>query len=443
MKRLRFFMLGLLTLFLAPTTVTAQDILSSADYLRRPAYELFGDPSAFFFLHSYTDLTYWDYEKDYSLPLQFHSAQSDASQFSNYFTALFIGTEVSPTLSVLTQLHFHLNPIPGQVGPTVVLPQAKLTWKPLETENVRLHFGRFYSPFGITNDDVQTPINRFVSQPYTGFTAIPFHWFDTGVLLDLASPSTNRVGANLAVAFTNGPQRIVPDVPLTPTGDINFQGINDNILIPPSAPGGALLKTSFTESGSNVAVRVGIFPGIPNLEIGGNFTAGTLRDEPLLLTTDVDGDGLPDGLPAASRTLTGQYPADWRAVGVDLQYHNRWLSLRADWNQSTEELEGTNDAGVAPPFEEIDRTSWRVELAVLALKNLKTVIKDVWVTFRVDERDPDKDVDDSSDQRRYTIGVNLLPHSQVVFKLNYEIVEELEGTDLDNNGVLAQAVVYF
>jgi hypothetical protein len=418
---------------LEPQSISAQESdMGEQDFSRIPGYELFGQQGSFFFLHMYTDLTYWDYQSDHLMPLQFHSAQDDSAQFSNSFTALFIGSEINDRITFMSQIHFHLNPIPGQVGPTVVIPQAKISWSPLGTNNLRLHFGRFYSPFGIANDDVQTPLNRFVSQPYTGFTAIPFHWFDTGIQLDLAGGLTQSIGGNLAVAFINGPQRIVPDVPP------NFQELDDRILFPPSAPGGALLKTSYTDLGDNLAIHMEIFPGAQNLILGGSYALGELRHEPLLIPDD-DGPGVPPG----SRTLTGQYPANWHAVGADLQFYFMRVSIRGDWTRSTEELKGSNAAGVSPPFKQVKREAWRAQIALQVLRNHETAVKNAWLTARVDQRDPDKSVNDSSDQRRYTLGMNLSPVEQVLFKANYEWVEELHGAHLNNNGVLLQVVAYF
>ena len=131
-----------MTLFLihtVSTTAIAQATeYGERDFSRIPGYELFGEAGATFYLHMYTDLTYWDYKTDHTLPLQFHSAQDDSHQFSNSFTALFIGSELSENISLVTQIHFHLNPIPGQVGPTVVLPQAKMIWRLMGTNNFRL-----------------------------------------------------------------------------------------------------------------------------------------------------------------------------------------------------------------------------------------------------------------------------------------------------------------
>ena len=433
---------GLIFIVVVPLALVVSSLEAGArDYSRHPRYELFGDPTAFFFIHAYTDLTHWDYQKDHRLPLQFHSAQGDSGQFSNQFTALFVGSEISPTLAVLAQLHFHLNPIPGQVAPTVVVPQSKLMWRPLENNNLKIHFGRFYSPFGITNDDVQSPLNRFVSQPYSGYTAIPFHWFDTGIQLDLAGGMGEKMGANLSVAFTNGPQRIVPDIPPS------FNALDKRILMPPSAPGGALLKTSYTDGGHGVTARLGLFPGLPNLEVGGSYTTGVLRKSWLL-----EDDPVGPGIPAGDRNLTGQFPAEWSAVGVDLQYQIGPVSFRADWNRSEEELTGPNSRGFLAPDDTIERDSWRAELGIHILKDMQGTFKDVWLTFRADERDPDAEMDDNSDLRRYTFGLNFSPHKQVMFKANYEIVEEVnsaqsplanKGGDLDNNGVLFQAVVNF
>lgn len=426
-------LIAVFSLILMPISSGADEFSrAERDFLRHPSYEVFAEPTVFPFLRGYTDLTYWDYQSDHSLPLQFHSAQDGDNQFTNYFTALFVGSDISPEFSVLSQLHFHLNPIPGQVAPTLVVPQAKLTWKPLQGKHFRLHLGRFYSPFGITNDDVQTPLNTFVSQPYTGYTAIPFHWFDTGIQIDLALGITDNVGGNLVVAYTNGPQRIVPDIPP------NFNALDNNILIPPSAPGGALLKTSFSELGNNIALHAGILPGIPGLQIGGSYTTGTLRDEPLLVPD-------PDVnlLPAGNRNMTGQFAADWDAVGVDLEYHWRRISLRGDWTRSTEELKGVNLLGAAPPDTTLKREAWRVQLAYQAMSNLRILIRDLFLTFRAEGRDPDMDVDNNADQRRYTFGINLLPHEQILFKFNYEMVEEIHGSDLDNDGVLFQGVVMF
>ena len=376
-----------------------------------------------------------------------NSAQNDGSQFANQFTALFVGSEISPSLAVLAQIHFHQNPIPGQVGPTVVVPQSKLMWRPLETNNFKLHFGRFYSPFGITNDDVQSPLNRFVSQPYSGYTAIPFHWFDTGLQIDLAGGVSESVGANLSVAFTNGPQRIVPDLP----PNMNFNMLDSNILMPPSAPGGALLKTSYTDGGHGVTARLGLFPGLPNLKIGGSYATGVLRKTGLLIHKTDPVTMVTTPLPPP-RQAPGQFPAEWNAIGVDLQYQFGPVSFRADWNRSEEELTGPNSLGALAPDDTIERDSWRAELGIHVLKEMKGTFKDVWLTFRVDERDPDTEMDDNSDLRRYTVGLNFSPHKQVMFKVNYEMVEEMndlqspmasKAGDLDNNGVLFQGVVNF
>ncbi len=406
--------------------------LAQQDFNRTPAYEVFGEPGSEFFIHAYMDLTFWDYEKDHKLPLQFHGAQDGSAQFSNYFTALFIGREISDTLSMLSQIHFHLNPIPGQVGPTVVIPQAKITWEPTKTEKVRIHFGRFYSPFGNTNDDVQTPLNRFVSQPYTGYTAIPFHWFDTGIQLDFSMGFTDGVGVNITVALTNGPQRIVPDIPP------NFQELDDRVIFPNSSPGGALLKSSFTDYGGNVIMRLGVFPGLTGFDFGVSYASGTLREDPLLIADD---DG--PGLPANSRTMTGQYAADWNTVGIDVQYYFGRFSFRGDWNRSTEELIGANSLGANPTDREIERSAWRAQMAYHLFRNIKGVFEDIWLTFRADTRDPDRDLRNNADLRRYTIGVNLAPHEQVMFKLNYERVDEVDGAELDNNGALFQVVANF
>lgn len=83
---------------------------------------------------------------------------------------------------------------------------------------------------------------------------------------------------------------------------------------------------------------------------------------------------------------------------------------------------------------QLDVMDWLNMIPVLQQWTLWEAVKNVQLTWRYDEFDPNVKIDNSFDSQWYTVGCNLFIHDpHVKWQINYTYRDEMHGAEVDNN----------
>lgn len=372
-------------------------------FARHTTSEKYADPSSFFLLHGYTTFTYADFQRGFdSAPggteqilVAGNSGRSGKheSGFHND-TALFIGSELTPTLKGLFEIHLVGN------ARDPVLTESKILWAPFHTEagqpSLRFVGGRYWWPFGIHHDEWMSAVNFFNLQSPAATEVVPAHYDEVGVMAEGEWALSEHFGVNYLASVGNG---------------VSSFELSDNI-------GSA--NAFDADSNRTFTGRVGLFPGIDNLEVGVSFAAGALRR------------GLDSSF---ALTDARRYEADLIAYGVDGTYQLKNLRVRGYWYVSEEDLEDAL-------LERLDRNGGTLDvlytfargvplLNELSLKGRVSTAKDATLT------------NGSFRRSQFGFGLNARPHEHFLLKAEYFLQDEHGIDEVEDNGFTLSGTVEF
>lgn len=368
----------------------------------------YADPTSFFFLHGYVTLTYADFTRGFgSAPGQAPqilvagtSARTGkaASGFRND-SALFFGSELTPALKGLLEIHFVGN------GRDPIITESKIVWQPVDTgegrPSLRLVGGRYWWPFGIHNDEWFSAVNDFNVLSPAATEVTPAHINEVGVMAEGEWALSDRIGVNYLASVGNG---------------VSSFELSDNV--------GETLNNQFdNDSNKTFTTRVGIFPWVRHLEVGASFSGGALRR------------GIATGFAV---TDARRYEADFRAYGLDARYRLRDLALRSYWYFSEEALSG------GAPVKRLDRNGGTLDALYTVLKDAP-LFKEVAVKGRVSTATDATLAAGTFRRSQYAFGVNVRPHEHFLLKAEYVLQNESGGgiDEVKDNGFDVSGTVEF
>ncbi len=283
------------------------------------------DPASFFRFHGYVSLSYTESGTDLGtdpgatpqilVPGPGRRGKAQGGFRSD--AALFVGGEPFENVSGLVEIHFVGNALDP------VITEAKVTWdvvpaEPGRRSAFRLIAGRFWTPFGIHNNEWFSALNRFSLVSPAAAEAIPAHVNEVGIMAEGETQLGEGTGLNWVASLGNG----VPGFDLMP----NVAGTGQD-----------------GDANRTVTGRVGFVTGSRvRLSLGGSAMIGTMRDgeDPSRAVDDVM-----------------RYGADVRALGGDISVQSHRINLRSYLYWSREDLD---DA----PVSGIDRLGLTVEPSV-------------------------------------------------------------------------------
>ncbi len=288
---------------------------------RTPSGE-YTDPASFFRFHGYVTLSYTESGEDLGtdpgatpqILVPGPGRRGEAQGGFRSDAALFVGGEPFENVAGLVEIHFVGNALDP------VITEAKVTWDVVPVEAgrrsaFRLIAGRFWTPFGIHNNEWFSALNRFSLVSPAAAEAVPAHVNEVGIMAEGETRVGTGSGINWVASLGNG----VPGFDLMP----NVMGTAQD-----------------ADANRTVTGRVGFVTGSRvQLSIGASGMTGTLRDGE-------------DPSRAADDVL--RYGADVQALGADLSLQSRRVNLRSYLYWSREDLDGA-------PVPELDRLGLTVE----------------------------------------------------------------------------------
>lgn len=366
-------------------------------YRRTEASGRYADPTSFFLLHGYATATFSDMENAFTTaagrdpaPGQLLVPRSNVSG-AQYDWALFVGSELSPQLKVITESHFVTDPSGAQT-PTIVTTEAKSIWKPFsDRPNFRVVMGEYWAPFSIINEDWLSNTNSFNFVPQASW-AFPSHYNERGIALEGEGEQSN-VGYNYAVSVGNGVQGF---------SFMQQRGFDFN-------------------NDKAVMARIGLIPkmGEGRVELGVSYATMTLRSPgQTALSGGVDGDTL---------------PAELTALAVDLRYSLDKLRFRGYWVTSEEEFKAGVVSGDAKAWA-INRTLDRTGLMAEGFYELGewSVFGKIEAKIRYDTLDRDvmtvtglaTSTVAAQEDQNWEYGLNAYPSQNFAIKAEYRTSKE-------------------
>ena len=283
------------------------------------------DPASFFRFHGYVTLSYTESGADLGadpgatpqilVPGPGRRGTTQGGFRSD--AALFVGGEPFENVAGLVEIHFVGNALDP------VITEAKVTWdvvpvEPGRQSTFRLIAGRFWTPFGIHNNEWFSALNRFSLVSPAAAEAVPAHVNEVGVMAEGETRLGDGTGINWVASVGNG----VPGFDLMP----NVMGTGQD-----------------GDANRTVTGRLGFVTGSRvRVSLGASGMIGTMRDgeDPSRAVDDVM-----------------RYGADVQALGGDLSLRSRRFNLRSYlyWSR-----EGLDEA----PVSGLDRLGLTVEPSV-------------------------------------------------------------------------------
>jgi len=345
-------------------------------------------------IHGYIDLTYFDFQKESDPVLPYTDGTNDPDfkgdpTFDNNHMVFYFGADIADHVRFNSEFHFEHS------YKELEMPEASIAWT--LSDPLVLTFGRFWLPFGtLGKHHIYTPTNGLVSYAYTISMLMPFHNAENGIK---ASGQAGILGYEIAVV--NG-----------------ASGLDE-------ASGGDLSSIGFSQDNNQ------------NKRIVGNIEINPVK-----------------GLELMASYTTGKWDdsneADLNFWGVNADYHVGRFYLQGEYAQGDVENPIGAVGGITGPLTDnlgimasgdIKRTAYFVQADVQILED-QLGVHSLDLIARYDAFDRD-DRDDFGDRTRWSFGLNLSPAPHFHFKGEYQTVDEAEGFELDNNGVMLQAVADF
>lgn len=299
----------------------------------------------------------------------------------------------------------------GPGGLTLAMTEATASWQ-MAKDLLRVSGGLYWAPFGTVNKDWMSAQNMFSLMPRAS-SAFPIHWNERGVRVDGALSFARSAGLNYVVSYGNGLE--VPDI----TGQIGYNR-NDSMAF---------------------VGRVGLFPGLGDkLDVGYSFARTELRPP---------GEADVERPPVDPR----RYDALIRAQGLDATFRAANATIRSYAIWSSEDLSPATPEDPNP--QDPRRLGFLVEGTYL-FKLPKPVLSVGALAPKV--RFDGAEIDYLRDEGRqlerakgYTVsfGLNIYPSSEIVesntypyrnffVSLEYHILREQTGPELDNDRFVAR-----
>ena len=380
------------------------------------------DPTSIFALHGYVNGVFASASPDWTAPDptrpgppgQLLVPNTDDASFQ-FDAGVVLSSQISPRTSILVEVHAVTDPSGrGAAGPgglTLAFTEATASWE-MAKDVLRVSGGLYWAPFGTVNRDWMSAQNMFSLIPRAA-AAFPVHWNERGIRVDGAVSFSESSGLNYVASYGNGLE--VPDI----TGQIGYNR-NDSMAF---------------------VTRVGLFPGLGSrLDVGVSFAHNPLREP---------------GEEELARPFDDprRYDATIRAYGLDANLRLANASVRTYAIWSEEELSGVlaGDPTPANPqrfgFLLEGAYHFRLPRPVLAVGSLAPKVR-----FDLAEIDRLRDGGVALDRAEgYTLsfGLDVYPSSEIVesnvypyrnffVSLEYHLLRERTGPELDNDRFVAR-----
>jgi hypothetical protein len=345
-------------------------------------------------IHGYVDLTYFDFQKESDPVLPYTDGFGSPGfkgdpTFDNNHMTFYFGADIADNIRFNSEFHFEHS------YKELEMPEASISWE--WSEPFVLTFGRFWLPFGTLGKyRIYAPTNGLVSYPYTVSMLMPFHNAEYGIK---AGGHAGMLGYE--VAAVNG-----------------ASGLDE-------ASGGDLSSIGFAQDNNQnkrVVGNIELNP-VEGLDLRASYTTGKWDD-----TNEAD-------------------LSFWGAVAA---YHIGRFNLLGEYAQGDVENPIGTVGGITGPLTDnlgpmatgdINRSSYFAQADVQILED-QAGVNSLDLIVRYDAFDRD-DRDEAGDRTRWSFGLNLSPAPHLHFKAEYQKVDEEEGFEVDNDGVMLQAVADF
>jgi len=397
--------LGLVAALAAPVAADSEEVTpsiqegeeepastSAEEFERRPASRRFVALGSNAFLHGYVTGVFSDFGKDFPNPDNTPPGQLLVSPTSNssfaYDWALFVGTDVSEQVRLITEVHYVSDPS-GDFKPVIAATEANITWMPFGPNSLRVSMGLFWTPFGIVMDDWFSAENLFALIP-EATKAFPQHYNERGIKVEGQYALEGDWGLNYALSLGNG---------------VRGMAIGDQ-------------KSFDFDNNKAVVGRIGVFPGVPGLELGFSAMDGTLRDR-----ED----------PERPLDQAQRYAANFSAWGLDVSYQAWRWDLRGYWISSKEKLSGVTD---------LEREGWMVEAALIAWEG-EGLVTSIEPKIRLDHSRQDVLFGSESETEVLALGADFWLVGPVILRVEYFFHDEQGLSDLDRDGIAVRLSAIF
>ncbi|MEM7352146.1 MAG: porin [Acidobacteriota bacterium] len=262
-------------------------------------------------------------------------------------------------------------------GDVVEIDQAFLEWA--ATDWLSLRAGRFYTPFGIERFVWYAPTNALVSRPSAMRSIVPGNFYANGLQIGgILQPQTNR-RLSYELAITDG---------------LGENALNDRR---------GSRQTRDNNSSRALSGRLGYAIG-HRMEFGASFH---------------------------HQRYASQQDLDLTFLGLDFSGRWKGFELRSEWLEA--EIETATVSG------DVEQRGFYAQLAYSFHWN-RDLVPEVRLISRYDELDLDRAVSGNDDQRRLSVGLNVLIYDHFRTKLEYQFGSE-DGPSRDDDAFLMQLVL--
>jgi hypothetical protein len=364
------------------------------------------DATSFFALHGYVNAVFAGESREWKdgnmngigMPGQVLIPNTNNSSFQTD-EALFISSEISPTTSLLMELHLVTSPSgAGAAGPgglTFVLTEANAKFK-LYKNLANVAVGTFWNPFGIHNNDWLGAQSQFTMIPFAS-SAFPTHFNEKGIRLDGFFGKKGKVGGNYVVSLGNGYSAF--DI-------MGYQAVDLN-------------------NNKTVSSRFSLFPAKSrDLNIGASFAAGELSE----------------GDHSLSDSLIGHYNYSFTSMGGDLTCKIKGVALRSYVISTVKSYNSSSEENLVSSMGYMAELSYEIDLK--KLKQLKSITPKIrWDQVSIGQFEP-LQLGSEEAYSCFSFGVNIHLNENFYMSSDYNILSESDN-ELDNNRLVIRLSANF
>jgi len=312
--------------------------------------------------------------------------------------------------------------------------QTKVDWKLNRYANLAI--GKFFVPFGPGPEvNYYTPFRKLISRPYIyslreqlprkanlsrpGYwklfplTLPANNWRDVGIGFEGEAPIKEKMKVKYNLAVVNGLKQE------TDCFHCHAHRHGDNMTTLPTPENNCLTchaphhrqENWDNNSNKTIAGRIGFLPK-EGIELGISYATGKYDKEEKygISLFGIDGD-----INLGKLSIRGEY-----------------VTRKVEADEGILSSIGTSTAAATGVKGSFTLEGYYIRVAYRILEGKKH-LNYLDVALRYDVIDPNKDVEDELDRNRWTLGLALSPYPHMLFKLEYQMVDEPNATTKSKN----------
>lgn len=328
------------------------------------------------------------------LNFEYDDKQNTNSNFDNHEFYLSVSATISERIKVMAEFEYEHTP------EKLITPiQAYGDYRVFDDDSMYVRAGLWYIPIGLPPaDNLRGNGNKMIRQVAVIHDVEYENWAESGIDIWGAIPIGKNSEFSYDIYMGNGVQGVA-------NGDSWFQSTSD-------------LQSHSEDNNYDKVTGVHLGLNINNASLG-NFGFG---------------------ISYATQAYTEEAGEDLNQThtGFDFRYENTsGVSVQAEWLQR----DGDDLSVLTDPNISVEAGGWYLQVAKKFLQNAGPRMHYLELVLQLDKIDLNKRTDTNKDLTTQSVGLIWSPEEFMQVKLEYDIVSEDSGADIDNN-VFWAAVVY-